>query len=108
MGLDAVTTHDPGKMKAVKSMGLTAGLNYVFTPKLSANITYSHITNWLPSEANVGSDTYRYGDYAAANIIYSFNKFISAGLEYDYGHKKNISNEGLHSNRIQAQLAVTF
>lgn len=108
LGLDAVAITEAGKMKAVKSMGLTAGLNYVFTPKLSANVTYSHITNWLPSAATVGGDTYRYGDYAAANVIYAFNKFISAGIEYDYGHKKDISGEGLHSNRIQAQLAVTF
>ncbi|MDE6682474.1 MAG: porin [Muribaculaceae bacterium] len=108
LGLDAVATSDPGKMKAVKSMGLTAGLNYAITPKLSCNVMYSHLTNWRPSDAAVESDTYRSGDYAAANIIYTFNKFLSAGVEYDYGHLKNIAGEGLHSNRIQAQLAVTF
>ncbi|MDE5806700.1 MAG: hypothetical protein K2H76_01170 [Muribaculaceae bacterium] len=106
--IDAVATTEPGKMKAVKSMGLTAGLNYAFTPKLSSNIMYSHLTNWLPSDAVAGPDTYRYGDYVAANLIYSFNKFLSAGIEYDYGHMKNIAGEGLHANRIQAQLAVTF
>lgn len=108
LGLDAVATTDPGKMKAVKSMGLTAGLNYAITPKLSCNAMYSHLTNWLPEGAVVGSETYRYGDYAAANIIYTFNKFLSAGIEYDYGHLKDIAGQGLHSNRIQAQLAVTF
>lgn len=108
LGLDAVAISEAGKMKPVKTMGLTAGFNYAFTPKLSANLTYSHITNWMPEDAAVGSDTYRYGDYAAANLIYTFNKFISAGIEYDYGHKKDISGNGLHTNRIQAQLALTF
>lgn len=108
LGLDAVATRTPGKIKAVKSMGLTGGLSYAFTPKLSSNIMYSHLTNWLPSDAVVNSDTYRYGDYVAANLIYSFNKFLSAGIEYDYGHMKNIEGIGLHANRIQAQLAVTF
>lgn len=108
LGLDAVATTDPGKMKAVKSMGLTAGLNYAITPKLSCNVMYSHLTNWLPDGAVIDKDTYRYGDYAAANIIYTFNKFLSAGVEYDYGHRKDFAGEGLHSNRIQAQLAVTF
>lgn len=108
LGLDAVATTEPGKMKAVKNLGLTAGLNYVFTPKLSGNIAYSHLTNWLPDKAAVSGDTYRYGDYVAANLIYTFNRFISAGVEYDYGHSKNFLGEGLHSNRIQAQLAVTF
>ena len=69
---------------------------------------YSNLTNWLPSDAVVNSDTYRYGDYVAANLIYSFNKFLSAGIEYDYGHMKNVDGIGLHANRIQAQMAVTF
>ncbi|MDE6791941.1 MAG: hypothetical protein K2J48_02495, partial [Muribaculaceae bacterium] len=69
---------------------------------------YSHLTNWLPDNALISNDTYRYGDYVAANLIYTFNKFISAGIEYDYGHTKNFAGNPLHSNRIQAQLAVTF
>ncbi|MDE7442301.1 MAG: hypothetical protein K2M69_09070 [Muribaculaceae bacterium] len=108
LGLDAVATTDPGKMKAVKSMGLTAGLNYALTPKLSSNLVYSHLTNWLPEDAAVSNDTYRYGDYVAANIIFAFNKFLSAGIEYDYGHAKDLAGLGVHTNRIQAQLAVTF
>lgn len=108
LGLDAVAVDQAGKMKAVKNLGLTGGLSYVFSPKVSSNIMYSHLTNWMPSGAAVSNDTYRYGDYVAANVIYTFNKFISAGLEYDYGHSKNVAGEGLHSNRIQAQLAVTF
>lgn len=106
--LDAVAIDKAGKMKPVKTMGLTAGLNYAFTPKLSSNIAYSHLTNWLPKDAHIAGDTYRDGDYVAANIIYTFNKFISAGIEYDYGHKKDLTGNGLHANRLQAQLAVTF
>lgn len=108
LALDAVAVGEPGKMKAVKSMGLTGGLTYVINPKLSCNASYSHLTNWLPSGAMVGNETYRYGDYVAANIIYTFNKFLSAGFEYDYGHSKDLAGEGLHANRFQAQLAVTF
>ncbi|MDE7466347.1 MAG: porin family protein [Muribaculaceae bacterium] len=108
LALDAVMTSTPGKLKAVKNMGLTAGLNYAFNPKLTANLSYSHLTNWMPDGAITTKDTYRYGDYAAANLIYAFNKFLSAGIEYDYGHMKTFGGEGLHSNRIQAQLAVTF
>ncbi len=108
LGLDAVATGKDGKMKAVKSMGLTAGLNYIFTPKLSGNLMYSHLTNWLPSGAVVDKDTYRYGDYVAANLIYTFNKFLSAGVEYDYCPGKNVAGNGRHANRIQAQMAVMF
>lgn len=108
LGLDAVATTEPGKIEGVKSMGLTAGLSYAFTPSLSANMVYSHLTNWLPDKAVVDGSQYRYGDYAVANIIYNVNRFVSAGIEYDYGHRKSFGGESLHSNRIQVQFGVTF
>lgn len=108
LGLDAVPVNDPGKMGMVKSLGVTAGLNYVFCPRLSANLVYSHLTNWLPDRAGKEGSQYRYGDYAAANLIYTVNRFVSAGIEYDYGHRKSFDGEGLHTNRLQLQLAVTF
>lgn len=108
IGLDAVGTTEAGKMKAVRTMGLTGGLSYSFSPKVSTNLTYSHIVNWLPDDAAVSNSQYRYGDYVAANVIWNINKFVSAGIEYDYGHRKDFSGESLHANRLQCQLAVTF
>ncbi len=106
--LDAVPLLKAGDMAAVKSFGATAGLTYVFSPKVSSNIVYSHLTNWLPDDSAASGSLYRYGDYVAANVIYSFNKFLSAGVEYDYGRRKSFDGEGLHANRLQCQLAVTF
>lgn len=108
LGLDAVATNEAGKLEAVTSMGITGGLAYELTPKLTGNLVYSHLTNWMPDGYLDNGDTYRYGDYCAANLVYAFNKFISAGIEYDYGHRKAIDGTGLHANRLQAQLAVTF
>lgn len=108
LGLDAVATSEAGKISTVKTMGLTGGLSYQFSPKVSANVTYSHLTNWLPDDNAVSDDHYRYGDYVAANVIWNINKFVAAGIEYDYGHKKDFSGESLHANRLQTQLSVTF
>ncbi|MDE6696449.1 MAG: hypothetical protein K2K25_06180 [Muribaculaceae bacterium] len=108
LGLDVVATSTPGKMETVKSLGLTGGLNYTFSSKVSTNLTYSHLTNWLPEDAMVSDSQYRYGDYVAANVIYNINKFVSAGIEYDYGYRKDFNGNGLHANRLQCQLAVTF
>lgn len=108
LGLDAVTTTEAGHLGMVKSLGLTAGLNFAITPKLTANLVYSHLSNWLPENGVVDGDQYRYGDYAVANVIYAVNKFVSAGIEYDYGHRKSFGGEGLHTNRLQVQFAVTF
>lgn len=108
LGLDAVTTTDPGKMATVNNMGLTGGVCYSFSQKVSANITYSHLTNWLPKNGMSAGNQYRLGDYAAANMICNINKFVSAGIEYDYGHRKNFNGDSLHASRLQCQLAVTF
>lgn len=108
LGLDVVATSKPGKMETVKTLGVTGGLNYSFSPKVSTNLTYSHLVNWLPEDALVSDSQYRYGDYVAANVIYNINKFVSAGIEYDYGHRKDFNGNGLHANRLQCQLAVTF
>lgn len=108
LGLDAVATTDPGRMATVRSMGLTAGLNCVLTSRLSANLVYSHLTNWMPDKAIADGSQYRYGDYMAANLIYSINRFVSAGIEYDYGHRKSFDSASLHANRLQVQFGVTF
>ena len=108
LGLDAVATSTPGKLGRVRSMGVTVGLNYVITPKLSCNAVYSHLTNWLPDKALVDGTQYRYGDYVAGNLIYTINSYLSAGLEYDYGLRKSFDGQSLHTNRLQLQMSVTF
>lgn len=108
LGLDAVETTEAGKMATVKSLGLTGGMSYVFSPKVTTNVAYSHLVNWMPDKAVVSEGQYRYGDYVAANVIYNINKFVSVGVEYDYGLRKDFNGETLHANRVQCQLAVTF
>lgn len=108
--LDAVQvqTSELKSMRMVKNLGLTAGVTYEFTPKLKSNVTYSHLTNWMPQGAVVDADSYRYGDYVAANLIYNVNEFLTAGIEYDYGFRKSLGGTRSHANRIQVQMAVTF
>ncbi len=108
LGLDAVPSTTAGSLDMVKTMGVTGGLSYNFSSKVSTNLTYSHLTNWLKDTSLAQSEQYRYGDYVAANVIYNVNKFVSAGLEYDYGHRKSFDGTSLHTNRLQLQLAVTF
>lgn len=108
LGLDAVAVGNDGDMKMVKTLGVTGGLNCAITSRLSSNVVYSHVTNWLPDGADVADGKYKAGDYVAANLIYNVNKFVSAGVEYDYGLRKSVDGTKIHVNRIQAQIAVTF
>lgn len=109
LGLDAVPDMEKaGRCRLMKSMGLTAGMTVNLTSRLAFNGAYSHLTNWAPDGAAPGADQYRYGDYVAANLIYTVNKIVGVGIEYDYGHRKSFDGASLHANRLQAQLAVTF
>lgn len=108
LGLDAVALSTPGKMSATTTWGFTAGLSYTFSPKVSANVAYSHLRNIMPDQAISTGSFYRYGDYAIANVIWNINRFMSAGIEYDYGHRKTFDGDPLHANRLQLQLALTL
>lgn len=108
IGIDATASATDGRMTMSATLGITGGLLYDFNGKVSANLVYSHITNWLGHNAAPQPDQYRFGDYVAANVIYNINRFLSAGLEYDYGHAKSFAGNPLLSNRIQAQFALTF
>ncbi|MDE5745389.1 MAG: hypothetical protein K2H84_07010 [Paramuribaculum sp.] len=107
LNLDAVPTT-AGKLEMVRNLGLTAGLSYNFSSKVTTNLIYSHLANYLPEKAAISADTYRYGDYVVANVMYNFNRFVGAGLEYDYGLKKDFAGQTLHTNRLQVQMSVTF
>lgn len=108
LGLDATASTHAGELTMTRSLGLTGGFAFNFNSKVSANLVYSHLTNWLGDDAVSQPDQYRYGDYVAANVVYNINRFLSTGIEYDYGHTKTFAGNPLHSNRIQAQLALTF
>lgn len=108
LGLDAVPSATVGEMNMVKSMGVTGGLNIALSSKVTSNLVYSHLTNWLSDHSVVDGSQYRYGDYVAANVIYNINKFVAAGIEYNYGHRKSFDKSSLHTNRLQMQFSVTF
>lgn len=109
MGLDAMASfRKDGKMKLTESMGLTGGLSFQLSRKWQSSIVYSHLSNWTGSDVRPEAGAYRYGDYVAANILYDLNRFLTFGLEYDYGHAKDFGGNGLHTNRLQGLLQVTF
>lgn len=109
LGLDATPNlKKDGEMNLVESMGLTGGLAIQLAKKWETNLSYSHLTNWTKAECRPEGSQYKYGDYVAANIMYDLNRFLTFGLEYDYGHAKDFSGNSVHTNRIQGLLSVTF
>ena len=105
--LDASSCID-WSMRLIGSLGLTAGFSYEFSDKVCINANYSRVSNYADDEAPLSGDSYRYGDYVAANLVYRINRIVQVAMEYDYGKRKSFDGTSLHVNRMQAQLAVTF
>lgn len=96
-----------GKLNAAPSWGGFAGLQYNFTSKCYASLSYSHLRVY-DDDSSVGGDQYRYGQYALANVFYDINPYLTWGVEYIYGRRVNMNGTQNHDNRIQTMLQFSF
>ena len=95
-----------GKLKAPASLGWTAGLQYNFTPDFFMTASYSQAR--LYNTSVMASDTYRYGQYIAANAFYNVISDLRVGVEYLHGTRNDISGLGGHANRLNAMVQYSF
>lgn len=95
-----------GKLKAPGVSGWTAGLQYNFTPDFFATASYSRAQ--LYDTTAMSGDTYRYGQYIAANIFYNLLGDLRIGAEYLHGTRKNIDGQSGSANRIEAMVQYSF
>lgn len=95
-----------GRLHAPGAAGWTAGLQYTFSDNFFVSASYSRAQ--LYNTAGMASDTYRYGQYIAANAFYNVWGDLRIGLEYLHGTRKDISGLSGKSNRIDAALQYSF
>ncbi len=106
-GFDLIPDYgNPGKLKAPAAAGWTAGLQYNFTDKFFMSGSYSRAQ--LYGTSGMADDTYRYGQYIAANAFYNVWGDLRLGLEYLHGTRKDKSGLSGKSNRIEAMLQYSF
>lgn len=105
--LDLVpSTAHAGKLIAPKEMGLQAGMEYKFSPRVTANVALSKCMNLQKDAVDV--DDYRYGLYGAANVFYNITSRIQGGLEYVIGQRKDFDHHHGTMNRIDAVVSLSF
>lgn len=112
MGYDMVPDPtDPGKLQTVKAWGGYLGLQYNWSSKVYSNLIYSHLRLYSPyytDSQTPWSTSYKYGQYAVANVFYNISNHFSWALEYIYGRRMDMNHIQAHDNRIQTMLQVTF
>ena len=100
-----------GELQASKSWGAYGALQYNFSKRVFSTLIYSQVRNFVDNYKNgiiSHDDQYKYGQYAAANIIWSPNKYIQTGIEYLWGNRTNFNKTSLHNNRIMAMFSVSL
>lgn len=98
--------HRPGRMQTPWCMGYTAGVKYNFRPNLFASICASR-TDYHPS-GHVAGDTYKYGMYGAANLVWNMSARLQAGIEYLIGMRANYNHESGHAQRVNLLFSFMF
>lgn len=96
----------PDRLKAPAGTGWTAGLQYNFTKDFFMSASYSRAQ--LYDTAGMSGDTYRYGQYIAANAFYNILGDLRVGVEYLHGTRKNISGQSGKANRFEAMVQYSF
>ncbi|MBD5290316.1 MAG: hypothetical protein HDS26_06500 [Bacteroides sp.] len=110
-GLDMTPASAEGRMSLVPAWGGFLGLQYDFSRKVSASMTYSHVRTYADrydGGETVWGDQYRYAQYAVANLFWNVTDIVQTGIEYIYGRRVNYDGSQGHDNRVQAMIQVNF
>lgn len=97
---------NPGTLYAPMTYTATAGVKAYWLPNLSSTVALATLRNM--AKAGAAADTYKYGQYLAANIIYDITPRVQFGLEYEAGVRKNTGGERANVNRLQAVFTASF
>lgn len=107
-GLD-LANGAPGRMEALKSWGGYAGLNYDFSPKAHLSCSYSYLRLYSDGGRLPDCDAaYRYAQYVSGTFLYDISSWLSAGVEYLYGSRRQTDGALFHTSRAQAALMFNF
>ncbi len=99
-------SNQEGKMVAPLAMGLTAGLQYWFSPKVYSCIALGETQYY--QKHPLAADQYRYGLYGAVNLFWKITPRFLGGVEYVTGKRKNHDGAHAGANRIDAVLSYSF
>lgn len=101
----------PGRLDAVKAWGAYAGLQYTFSEKVFASVTYSQSRAYAKTYAGGSTpwnEQYKYAQYVAANVFYNILPGLQCGIEYLYGRRVNMDGAARHDNRFNTVLQFNF
>ncbi len=104
---DLVGERDkPGELTAPLMMGLTAGVQYWFSPKVFASLSAGKLQYYQKNPLH--DSEYRYGLYGAANLFWKYTPRLLSGIEYIVGKRKNFNGAQRNANRLSLMVSYSF
>lgn len=112
LGLDlSPDAASPGRLDAVKAWGAYAGLQYTFSPKVFASVSYSQDRAYADRYAGGSTpwdEQYKYAQYLSANVFYTIMPGLQCGVEYLHGRRVDMDGASRSDNRINTMLQFNF
>lgn len=103
--------REAGHLDAVKAWGAYAGLQYTFSKKVFASVSYSQARAYADRYAGGSTswnDQYKYAQYVSANVFYTILPGLQCGVEYLYGRRTDMDGLSRSDNRINTMLQFNF
>lgn len=97
------------RMEILPMQGWYAGLQYNFSKRVFASVTYSqsHLFSKQDFAANNGTQ-YRRGQYVVANVFWNVCPNLQVGAEYLHGCRHNFDGDSRWANRINVSAQYHF
>ena len=103
IGLDLVPCATAeGKLKASRAWGAYGGFSHKWNESLSSNIMYSYAR--VEDRLGMPITSYKYAQYAAANLFWDFSEYGSCGIEYVFGRRNDFNKDYGNANRINTMI----
>lgn len=107
IGLDLVPSAvEEGKLKAFCSWGGYIGFTHNWCESLSSNIMYSYAR--VTKQYGMPETSYKYAQYAAANLFWDFSEYGSCAIEYVFGRRNDFNKDYGNANRINTMIQYRF
>lgn len=95
-----------GQLYAPTTLSATVGLKYYWMSNMTSTVALGTLRTYVKS--GTVNDTYKYGQYLAANLVYNITPRMQIGLEYLAGKRMNYDRTHGNANRLQALFVASF
>lgn len=107
LGYDLIPdAGDHGKLKAPGMWGLFGAIRHNWSAKVFSSLIYSYAR--LEDRSNMAGTTYKYAQYAGANLLWNFTEFGTTGIEYVFGRRNDFNKDYGNANRINMMVQYRF